>query len=117
MTLDQNRIQKRLGERIKKARNNKGVTQDQLIEQMGQADRSALSEWETGKRKLPAALIPALAQFLDVPITYFFLGEMKSEDDFETGLLEWFRTVPNDKRRRVFEFLEVNAPLIIGGEG
>ena len=108
---------RRLGERIREAREKQGITQDELLERMGYSDRSALSEWESGKRKLAAAQLPILAQALDQPITFFFYGEMRSQSDREVYLLELLRSVPPEKQDRLFEFIELNKPFIIGGEG
>lgn len=62
---------KTLGNRIKEARERRGLSQEALAEAVLK-DQGAISEYETGKRRLPAVDLPLFATALEVPIAYFF---------------------------------------------
>ena len=65
-------------------------------------DQKAISEYENGKRKLPATELPAYASVLGVPIGYFFEGEFHT-DDLDQLLLQEFHFLPSvdDKRAAI----------------
>jgi transcriptional regulator with XRE-family HTH domain len=58
---------KELGTRIAQARKERGVTQVQLSATLGIAQQT-LAHYEGGRLRLPASLLPVLAQELDVPV-------------------------------------------------
>ena len=60
-----------LGELIRKARQDAGLTQAQLAKKI-HLKRLAVSEMENGKVEISAQTIPLLASSLDKPISYFF---------------------------------------------
>jgi transcriptional regulator with XRE-family HTH domain len=108
---------KRLGERLKSAREEHGLTQEDIVERLGKKTTASISEYESGKRKLAAAELPEFARALDVPIIYFFKEELTAQDDMESFLLQWFRRLPDERKPRVFKMLEAIErlePLIIG---
>ena len=66
-----------IGERIKQAREEIGLTQLELAARL-KCTQSALSNYELGKRKLSLTLLIEVAQILNKPIDFF--TESKSED-------------------------------------
>lgn len=82
-----------LGKRIRQARERIGMSQEALAEGVAR-DQKAVSEYENGKRKLPATDIPLFARVLGVPVSYFFDGEFQ-EDQLDQLLLQVFHTLPS----------------------
>lgn len=83
--------QAELGLRIRRARERIGMSQETLAEAV-KRDQKAVSEYENGKRKLPATEIPLYASVLGVPITYFYEGDFQA-DDLDQLLLQEFHTL------------------------
>ena len=109
---------KQLGSRLREARKLKGLTQEEVAERMGGTRFfTDISEFENGKRKLPAVEIPTYARALDVPILYFF-EDVLIENDLDSAILEWFHRLPDvESKRRVFRFIQDVAPHILGQDG
>lgn len=59
------------------------------------SDQGAISEYENGKRKLPAADIPLFATALEVPITYFFEPEI--DPSLDAAILNYFHQLPSSE--------------------
>jgi transcriptional regulator with XRE-family HTH domain len=97
------------GARLKATREQKGMTQEELIAKLGKKDATAISEYENGKRRLAAFELPDYARALEVPIVSLFMDALEAETDKEAALLEWFRMLPDDRQQRVFEFTEDQA--------
>lgn len=81
-----------LGKRIRQARERIGMSQEALAEGVAR-DQKAVSEYENGKRKLPATDIPLFARVLGVPVSYFFEGEFEI-NDLDQILLQIFHSLP-----------------------
>ncbi len=62
---------KRLGARLKQARENVGLTQDQAAEILGYSNRSTLSQIETGVNGVPLPKLHQMAELYGVPINDF----------------------------------------------
>jgi Zn-dependent peptidase ImmA (M78 family)/DNA-binding XRE family transcriptional regulator len=60
-----------IGARIKRAREQQGLTQGELGERVGKT-QTAISYWEAGRRSPDVDDIVAVADALDVEVTYFF---------------------------------------------
>lgn len=74
---------KLIGKRVKKARNEKGLTQEKFAEELG-VSVSFISQVESGEKKFNLSRISEVSQILEKPITYFVDGyEGKSTDDLE----------------------------------
>jgi transcriptional regulator with XRE-family HTH domain len=106
---------RQFGTRLRLAREQKGLTQEELVERLGRKTTTAISEYENGKRKISAIELPDYARALGIPITFFFLDTIEAEDDLEVALLEWFRQLPSKKRRWVVKHIRLLEPIIIGG--
>lgn len=81
-----------LGKLIRRARERIGMSQEGLAEAV-ERDQKAISEYESGKRKLPATDIPTFALVLGVSVSYFFEGEFQV-DELDQMLLREFHTLP-----------------------
>jgi transcriptional regulator with XRE-family HTH domain len=88
---------KRLGQRIRQAREERGLSQDELAVRVSK-DQRAISEYELGKRKLAAAELPEIARVLNVPVGYFF--DEHAEDEQDRVLLAEFHRLPNATAQR-----------------
>ncbi len=83
---------KLLGRRIREARERLGLSQEDLAAAVSR-DQGAISEYESGKRRLSVVDLPHFARTLQVPLLYFFEGDV-SESDIERMLLNEFRQLP-----------------------
>lgn len=66
-----------IGKRIKTERKKAGLTQAELIKEMGAANQSSLSKWERGEVIPSIRSIEHLASALGVSIEYLITGESK----------------------------------------
>lgn len=80
-----------LGQRIRRARERIALSQEALAEAV-KRDQKAISEYENGKRKLPAIELPTYAHALGVPISYFF-DDAFPIDDLDQLLLQEFHVL------------------------
>jgi transcriptional regulator with XRE-family HTH domain len=90
-----------LGQRIRQAREQRGLSQEELAALIGK-DQRAVSEYERGKRRIAVNDLPAFAQVLGVPLAYFY-EETLSPDDFDVALLREFHrlTTPQAKQAAI----------------
>lgn len=70
--------QKKIGEFLKKLRNKKALTQEQLAEQLN-VSRRTISRWETGNNLPDLSVLIELADFYKVDLRELLDGERKSE--------------------------------------
>lgn len=68
-----------IGLKIKEIRLNKGIKQNYIAEKMGYKSPSAISQIESGTRKLTADKVPLLAEILGVEISELFFNEKVHE--------------------------------------
>lgn len=71
--------QVKVGSFLKELRKEKGLTQEQLAEQLSVSNRS-VSRWETGSTLPDISIMIELAQFYEVDIKEIIDGERKSEN-------------------------------------
>jgi transcriptional regulator with XRE-family HTH domain len=101
-----NKQTKAMGELIRKAREEAGLSQEQLAEKIYRR-RLAVSEMENGKVEISAWTIPLLAHALNKPITYFYpnhvLKQLTPEElsSLEQELLIHFSNISSDHLREV----------------
>ncbi len=86
------------GARIRQAREQLGMSQEQLAESVSK-DQRAISEYENGKRKLSALDLPAFAHALNVPLSYFYGGEVQM-DDMDRVILHEFQQLPTTQAKQ-----------------
>jgi transcriptional regulator with XRE-family HTH domain len=95
-----------MGELIRKARKDAGLTQVQLAKKIHRK-RLAVSEMENGTVEIRARTIPLLASSLDKPISYFFPAYVQKEitseqlSPQEQELLIHFRNIWPEHLREV----------------
>jgi len=103
---------KEIGKKIQQAREEKGLSQEQLARMIG-CSQSALSNYEKGKRRLYLSHLEKLAEALEKPIEYFM--ESKTEDQSENifghdselvRLINEFACLSSWERQLVFEYIE-----------
>ena len=70
--------QKKTGCFLKQLRNEKGLTQEQLANEFGVAQRT-VSRWETGSNMPDISMLVEIAEFYEVDIREIIDGERKSE--------------------------------------
>lgn len=70
---------KEIGRKIQLAREEKGLSQEQLAKALG-CSQSALSNYEKGKRRLYLSHMEKLSEILDKPLEYFLESPLSSKD-------------------------------------
>ena len=102
-----NRHTKGMGELIRKAREDAGLSQEELAKKTYRR-RTAVYEMEKGKVEVNAWTIVYLADALNKPITYFYpKGDLdndpKEEDlsDLEKELINNFRNIPYEGQKKL----------------
>lgn len=99
-----------LGERIRRAREARGLSQEDLAEQVGR-DQRAVSEYENGKRRIYAHDLPTFARALNVPILYFF-EDVPTNDDLDAMLLDAFHQMEAAERKTFIEMVRLLTQLL-----
>ena len=95
-----------LGQLIRQAREQQGLSQEELAAEMNLGQR-AISELENGKRRLAVTEVPDLARILDVSILYFY-GDELTPDDLDKVLLDQFHDLPSiNAQRTVIEIVRL----------
>ncbi|SHG37870.1 Helix-turn-helix [Thermosyntropha lipolytica DSM 11003] len=70
---------KDIGRKIQMAREEKGLTQEQLAKALG-CSQSALSNYEKGKRRLYLSHMEKLSEILEKPLEYFLESSPSNKD-------------------------------------
>ena len=73
-----------LGERLRRAREQAGMNQTEAASVLG-LTAAALSQYESGKRRIEALTLESLSRLYGVPLGYFF-GEDEQKADWEVSL-------------------------------
>src|SRR5258708_3838299 len=97
----QNRLllnQKLLGVRIREARERAGVSQEELASAVSK-DQRAISDYENGRRKLSVTDLPAFARTFNVPVLYFYEGDIVLQDS-DQAMLDEFRRLPTEEAKQ-----------------
>ncbi|MCL1882170.1 MAG: helix-turn-helix domain-containing protein [Defluviitaleaceae bacterium] len=116
----------KIGENIKKLRNEKQITQEQLAEHL-LISCQAVSKWENGVSTPDIALIPDIAEYFDVQIDELFKVDMSGyknkasrltvkydmsgkKDDFEKADAEYVRLLESGKadKKDMSEYASLN---------
>jgi transcriptional regulator with XRE-family HTH domain len=111
MNPDENQYFKAMGRRVAQRRNELGLTQVQLAEALNVAQQT-YAGYETGNRRIPVSLLPALARALKVE-TDILLGDDTGKARSKRGPapkfqhhIEQISALPKAKQRMVLEVLE-----------
>jgi transcriptional regulator with XRE-family HTH domain len=95
-----------LGDAIRKAREEKGISQDNLAKLIS-TRRATLSDMENGKTEPDTITLADLAKYLEKPLSYFYppfiYNEIKQEDltPLEEELLIHYRQIWDDNLKRI----------------
>ena len=100
-----------LGQRIRSAREAKGISQEEFAARIGR-DQRAVSEYENGKRKITVTDLPHFADVLGVPLSYLY-EEALTSDSLDAALLKEFHRLPTARAKQTaIEIVRVfNATL------
>lgn len=105
-------IYKDIGKKIQKAREELGLSQDELASRLGYT-QAALSNYELGKRRLYLANIEQIARELNKPLSYFLeestvpANAEKGEPPDETisDIIQLLSKLPPDERKYLLEYI------------
>jgi transcriptional regulator with XRE-family HTH domain len=97
---------KLLGSRVRQARERLGLSQEEFAALVSK-DQGAISEYENGKRRISAVDLPTFAQVLNVPLLYFYEGEI-GVHDLERAMLQEFQYLPSSEAKQaVIEIIRI----------
>ncbi|MFC1959361.1 helix-turn-helix domain-containing protein [Chloroflexota bacterium] len=100
------------GVRIRQAREKRGISQDELAALI-KKDQRAISEYETGKRRLAAVDLPLLAKVLDVSLLYFFEDDANVHD-LDHAILEEFHVLSPKSKKLLISIARVFSDELDG---
>lgn len=99
-----------VGERIKKARQEKGITQTELAERLGYKSRSSINKIEVEGRDIPRSMVIKFAQALGVTPSYLMGWEDENgnpNEESETAeFIRLFSQLPKDKQALVVNIIK-----------
>ena len=96
-------VKQQIGERIRQARENLGLTQEQLAARIDKS-QDAISSYEKGTRGIQIAELPRLAKALEVTVTYFY-GDLEPDQEALTLLAQ----LSPERRRFVMDYLRMEV--------
>lgn len=100
-----------LGQRIRQARERKGLSQEDLAAEISK-DQRAISEYEHGKRRISVVDLPQMAHVLDVSLLYFFQDELTPQD-LDREIMQQFHRLPDAQAQKAaLELLRVFVEAI-----
>ncbi len=97
---------KLLGIRIRQARERLSISQEDFAVLVSK-DQRAISEFENGKRKLSAIDLLTFAKILEVPLLYFYEGEITTEDMDHVLLSEFHRLPTSETKQAAIEMIRI----------
>lgn len=110
-------IDKETGKRIHKAREEAGLSQEELASLLGYT-QSALSNYELGKRRLYLSNLEKIARVLNKPLTCFFgepgdeverteegKGKRKEADETVSEIIRLLSKLPEEERRYLLDYI------------
>ena len=106
----------KIGSFLKELRNEKGLTQGQLAEQLNVSNRS-VSRWETGSTLPDISILVELAEFYEVDIKEIIDGERKSEimkEEMRDTLVKVAEYTNEDKKMQYYKMRKIIGAILIG---
>ncbi len=95
-----------IGQRIRKARERVGMSQEDFAHAVNK-DQRAISEYENGKRKVSASELSVFASVLSIPISYFYEGDFQI-DELDQLVLQEFHKLPTvEAKEAVLQVLRI----------
>jgi transcriptional regulator with XRE-family HTH domain len=106
-------IYKDIGKKIQKAREELGLSQDELASRLGYT-QAALSNYELGKRRLYLANIEQIARELNKPLSYFLeepavathAEQEVPPDETISGVIQLLSELPPEERKYLLEYIK-----------
>jgi len=108
-------IYREIGKRIQKAREEAGLSQEELASALG-ITQSALSNYELGKRRLYLANLEQLANVLERPLSYFMEEEsskgegaeleQKSSDGVTSEIVRLLAELNEEERVELLDYIK-----------
>lgn len=103
---------KQMGARIAQARKERGLTQEQLAEQLG-VSQQALAHYEVGRIGVASAMLPRFAELLDLSFDELLVGQPQARSPGKRGpasrlqqQLDAITRLPKSRQRVVSEVLD-----------
>jgi transcriptional regulator with XRE-family HTH domain len=90
---------KRLGQRIRQARERQGLSQEEFAVRIAR-DQRAVSQYENGVRKIAVTDLTKFAEALSVPLSYFY-EEEALENELDNLLLHEFHKIPSSEAKSI----------------
>ena len=101
----------KMGARLKAARKNAGLTQQQVADKIPGAIFSRISNYERGDREPDLATIKALAKILGVTVSYLIgVPEMEELPVEERNLVLKYRRLDRDGKETLHKVAEISQP-------
>jgi transcriptional regulator with XRE-family HTH domain len=105
-------IYKNIGKRIQKAREEAGLSQEELSSRLGYT-QAALSNYELGKRRLYLPNIEQIAKELNKPLSYFIEDAATAtdptqevpEDETIPEIIKLLAMLSPDERKYILEYI------------
>lgn len=106
-------IYKTIGKKIQKAREEAGLSQEEMASRLGYT-QAAFSNYELGKRRLYLANIEQIAKELNKPLSYFLedspltVQEIREEskDEIQTEIVQILSELPADEKKNILEYIK-----------
>jgi transcriptional regulator with XRE-family HTH domain len=103
-------VAKQMGERIRIAREQLGITQTQLADRLGKT-QNTISNYENGNRVLRADELPQLAAILEVKIEYFYDETIRDDHFVDTEMRELIQQLTPPFRMVVLVYIRQQLKL------
>ena len=105
-------IYKEIGKKIQKARDELGLSQEELACRLGYT-QAALSNYELGKRRLYLANIEQIARELDKPLSYFLedspvrapAEQGEPQDETISEIIRLLSELPVEEKHYLLEYI------------
>lgn len=106
-------IYKDIGKKIQKAREEAGLSQEELASRLGYT-QAALSNYELGKRRLYLANIEQIARELNKPLSYFLeesavmanAAKGEPQDETISEIIQLLPELPAEERKYLLEYIK-----------
>lgn len=104
-----------IGERLKKARESKGLTQAELAALIGTTP-AAISNYEQGRRQIPVDLLFKIAEVLDVSV-FWLMGEISEMKPYEKPKLRQEAVKEEEAKPQYLKRVPVFSTEVSAGNG
>jgi transcriptional regulator with XRE-family HTH domain len=106
-------IYKNIGKKIQMAREEAGLSQEELASRLGYT-QAALSNYELGKRRLYLANIQQIASELNKPLSYFldeppvaaYAEQGRPQDETMSEIIKLLSDLPPEEKKYLLEYIQ-----------